>query len=117
MAKYTYYCTTCNKEEHKIVTDRHRTIQCSCGTTMSRMMPRLSPSTTEEIVNTHTNQAHIKDQGTIVKARRDEYYWSVEVPRLVNSGVYSIDTMLENGWITLGDDKQIVINTKPPHRR
>ena len=117
MAKYTYYCNMCDKEEERIVTDRDRLITCSCGIQMIKMMPRLSPATTTEVVNSHTKQEHIKDQDIMVKARRDEYYWKVEVPRLVASGTYSVETMLENGWITIDDSKQIVIQTKPPHKR
>jgi len=36
------------------------------------------------------------------------------VPRLVNSGTYGLDTMLENEWIWVDDNDKIHIYDKPP---
>jgi len=49
--------------------------------------------------------------------RSDNYFWSVEVPRLVNTGTYSIETMIENDWISVDDKGNIQINTRPPKKR
>ena len=85
---------------------------------MDRQLPIINgnPDITE-IVNNITGQTQKKDQSIMVKDRHDKYYWSIEVPRMVNSGVYGLDTMLQNGWVWFDDNKQMHIHTKPPNER
>jgi hypothetical protein len=85
---------------------------------MARNHPTLNgPSNVTEVVDKYTGIKQRTDQSLDIKQRKDEYYWTVEVPRLVNSGTYSVETMLENGWIIIDDNHQIKIQNKPPHKR
>ena len=85
---------------------------------MNRQMPNLAGSSdVSETVDKYTNIQHKNDHGKIMKARKQEYYWTVEVPRMVATGTYTMETMLENGWIYFDDKKEMHIQDKPPHRR
>ena len=89
-----------------------------CVIPATRQLPILNgPSSVTEVINKYTGTTWRPNQKEEVKQRRDEYYWSVEVPRLVNSGTYSMETMLENQWIWLDDNGQIHTHTKPPNLR
>jgi hypothetical protein len=80
-------------------------------------MPSLNgKSTVTEVVDKYLGQTHIEDQRKILEDRKQDYYWAVEVPRFVNSGTYSLETMLENGWVYLNDKNEMIIRTKPPHK-
>lgn len=119
MAKYRYICPRCNNTVQRIATLSSPAIACKvCNTNMDRQFPTLNgPSSVTEVINKYTGTTWRPNQKEEVKQRRDEYYWSVEVPRFVNSGVYSMETMLENGWIWLDDNGQIHTHTKPPNTR
>jgi hypothetical protein len=120
MPKYTFKCPDGHTTQLMISSDI-KTFPCTenlCFETMTRQLPVLNgPSNVTEIINKTTGVAWRPDQKEEVKQRREEYYWTVEVPRLVASGTYALDTMLENGWIWVDDNKQIHVNTKPPAQR
>src|SRR5690606_3461972 len=110
MPKYKFVCDFCGKEIYKFVKASRSEIACtsSCEGTMKRALPTLNgPTDVTEVVDKYTGTTWKQDQKDILKERRDEYYWTVEVPRLVNSGIYSIETMLENGWVYFDDKKQM----------
>jgi copper chaperone CopZ len=91
-------------------------IKCDkCGNEMNRELPNIT-STTEvrEVVDPYTNTTWIKDQQDLLKKRKEDYYWEVEVPRFVEK--YSIETCLEQGWLVYNDKGELVIN-KPPSKR
>ena len=119
MPLYTYKCESCGwlkqKREKFIV----KSVVClDCGDTATRQVPKLSGhSESQEIVNKTTGVTVSNNQKRDLRVRSDKYYWEVEVPRLVNSNVYTVETMLENGWITLLEDGSIEINNKPPQTR
>ena len=119
MPKYTFKCNNCNNQIDKYVSSKTRTSLCSeCGSNMSRKLPTLSgKSEVKETVDSYTGIVHQEDQRELIEKRSDEFYWSVEVPRLVNSGTYTVETMLELGWIYIDDKDQVQINNTPPHRR
>ena len=119
MPKYRFVCVTCNTEVVKTTSLETKSITCeTCSDTMNRAMPKLNgPSDKTEVVNKYMGKISKSDQKEIVKSRKDEYYWTIEVPRLVSSGVYSLETMLDNGWVYFNDKEQMIINDKPPHRR
>ena len=117
MPKYTFTCNKCNKTQQKIVGSNVLEITCSCGCNMSRNMPNIAKSTTLDVFDKDTGKKTIENQKEILRERKEKYFYEVEVPRLVSSGVYSIQTMLENGWVSIDDNGQIVINTKPPSKR
>ena len=79
-------------------------------------MPRLRGLKNTEVVNKHTNEKHIVDQDDIVTERKADYYWSVEVPKMVASGTYELDTMLENDWVYYNEKGELVTRTKPPQK-
>lgn len=118
MPKYTFKCS--NGHSSQRFTSRNvKEVDCKdCDQKMKQQLPTLSGQVdVTETIDDYTGIVHRADQREIVEQRRDEYYWTVEVPRMVNSGTYSVETMLEMGWIYIDDKDQVQINTKPPHRR
>lgn len=88
-----------------------------CSERAERRLPILSDKTdTKEKVDSFTGMQRAPDQREMVEDRNKEHYWSVEVPRLVSSGTYSLESMLEYGWVYYDDDGQIVIRDHPPNR-
>ena len=118
MPKYTFECQ-CGHVIQKYVNRSTSEIEClECGKQMPRRLPTLSgPADVNETIDSYTNTVHKQDHKEQVQKRRDEYYWKVEVPRLVNSGTYSVETMIEMGWIYLDEKGDIRTHTKPPHKR
>ncbi len=105
MPKYTFVCPVCNHSEQNYVPRKVSEVACEAcysqgrkDVWMKRKMPTLAgrPDTTE-VVDEYTGTVWKEDQQELIKQRKDEYYWSIEVPRLVNSGTYSIETMVEMG--------------------
>ena len=119
MPKYRFTCSVCENQQSAIVSAKINNIVCAlCNNSMHRNMPILNgPSTTSEVVDKYTGITQIDDQPLIIKDRKEDYYWSVEVPRMVNSGTYSLETMLENSWIYVDDSGKIHVNTKPLKKR
>ena len=118
MPIYTYKCETCGKSTKKMANVTVENITCECGQLSMRQIPKLSGKPeSKEIVNKYTGASRMQDHDEQIIARSDKYYWEVEVPRFVQSNKYSIETMLENEWITLSDDGKVIINNKPPHER
>lgn len=120
MPKYTFKCVLGHSIQ-RVVPSSIEGFPCThgpCSAVMSRQLPTLNgPSTVTEVVNKYTGVEQRRDQKEQVEERKAEYFWTVEVPRFVASGVYSIETMLENGWIWVDDNMQVRVHTKPPHRR
>ena len=115
MPKYNFTCTKCSTKTHKYVPISVETIICSCGEVMSRDLPNTnSPTEVRELVDPYTNITWGKDHEAVMKKRKDDHYWEVEVPRLVQT--YSIETCLEQGWLIYNDKGELVIN-KPPSKR
>ena len=121
MAKYTFKCDICQRSVQVFTPSCTLDIPCrfdKCDGKMERQLPTLNgPSDTTEIMDKRTGKAARPDLKEVVQSRRDEYFWTVEIPRLVNSGKYGLQTMLENGWIWVDDNDKIHIHNKPPHRR
>ena len=117
MAKYTFRCEKCNKTQQLHVGFSVSTFECDCGSTMNRQMPTISKSTVYETADKQSNRKWLEDHEQILKSRKEKYFWSVEVPRMVASGVYTVETMVENGWISLDDNNKIIVNTKPVSQR
>ena len=115
MAKYTFTCPACNKVEQKFA-NPSATVTCECGHEMSKQMPKLAGLKTTEVVDKYTNQKHVADQKQVLAERKLDYYWEKLVPEMVNSGTYSLDTMLEKGWVYYDEKKNLVTRTKPPQK-
>jgi hypothetical protein len=90
-------------------------VPCVCGEQMDRELPNTnSPTEVRELVDPFTNVTWGKDHEAVMKQRKEDYFWEVEVPRLVEK--YSTETCLENGWLIYNDKGELIIN-KPPKKR
>ena len=118
MPKYTFKCPDCNHKEQHFV-DANFEIWCEkCGALTNRLLPTLNgPVEVNETVDQFMGKKHRQGQKEMIKERNEEFFWSVEVPKLANDPKYSLETKLENGWVWVDDKGQINIHTKPPHKR
>lgn len=116
MPKFTFICK-CGNTTQKFVSTSQHTLKCDkCDLYMTREMPKLSgPAEVRETVDKHTNTKWKKDQKEMIDERKEEYFWTVEVPRLVQT--YSLETCLEQGWCYIDDNGKVQLHTKPPHKR
>lgn len=116
MPKYLFTCDKCNKTTHKYVPVSVEEQACDiCSSVMKREMPRIdSPSEVREVIDPYTNKTWVQDQAEVLKQRKDQHFWDVEVPRLVET--MSIETCLENGWLTYNEKGELVIGKAPSKR-
>lgn len=116
MPKYNFTCAKCETTSHKYVSVTTETLPCSvCGGTMIRQFPNTNSQTeVREVVDPYTNITWGKDHEAVMKKRKEDHYWEVEVPRLVRT--MSVETCLEQGWLIYNDKGELVIN-KPPSKR
>lgn len=99
----------------KFVHKSTETYKCdTCRGSCQRQFPNTTASEVKETVDAYRNVSWSDNQQQLIKARREDYYWNVEVPRLVEK--YSLETCLEQGWLIYNDNKELVIN-KPPSKR
>jgi len=109
MAKYIFECDSCKLKQHRYVLSTIETLPCKCGKTMTRLLPILGGTTdVREVVDQYTNRVVNKDQDKLVKDRRDDHYWNVIVPRLIET--HSVLTSLEQKWLRYNDKGELVIN-------
>jgi hypothetical protein len=78
-----------------------------------RLLPNIGAAKSTETVDKLFNKKHISDQKNAIKERKLDYYWEVEVPNMVNSGVYSIETMLEQNWVFYNEKGDLITRNKP----
>lgn len=117
MPKYTYICDFCDIEMQRFASVDDKTITCpKCHEDMSRQMPKLKAPKVTETIDKYSNKKHIEDQGAVLKERKLDYYWSVEVPKMVDSGIYELETMLEQDWVYYNEKNELVTRTKPPQK-
>lgn len=116
MPKFYFYCKSCDMKIHKYVSTSIIETECpTCKGRMERQLPNTNLSTeVREIVDPYTNKTWGKDHQAVMKQRKDDHFWEVEVPRLVQT--YSTQTCLEEGWLVYNDKGELVIN-KPPSKR
>ena len=115
MPKYTFTCK-CGLSKQIYVSSLVKKHDCECGSNMNRELPTLGGIKTTETIDKFTNRKHVTNQKEILYARKQDYYWAVEVPKLVESGVYGLDTMIEKGWVYYDEKHNLVTRTKPPQR-
>jgi hypothetical protein len=115
MAKYNFSCK-CGHKTQRYLPASVELLQCpACLEMMTRDLPMINSQTqVKEIVDPYTNKRLNKDHDELIRERRDEHYWTVEVPRLVEK--YSVETCIEQGWLVYNDKGELVIN-KPPSKR
>ena len=117
MAKYTFKCDKCGSLEKKFTDVSTKQIECHvCKNQMNRQMPILKGLKTTETVDKYTNAKHVDGHKEMVSERKSDYYWAVEVPKLVDSGIYELGTMLQQGWVYYDDKHNLVTRTKPPQK-
>lgn len=116
MPKYVFKCPNCSGQTHKYVASTVEHVDCTtCGSQMNRQLPNIEGQTeVREVVDPYTNVTWGKDHEAVMKKRKEDHYWEVEVPRLVQT--YSTETCLEQGWLIYNDKGELVIN-KPPSKR
>jgi len=125
MPKYTFSCPMCSTSLQQNVSRDTSEIACvNCqkqdlaNVKMKRQMPKLGGQPqVNEVVDKYVNRVWQDGQQESIKVRRDKYYWSVEVPRMVNSGTYSVETMFENNWVYFNEKEELCVHNKPPHER
>ena len=111
MPKYTFICEGCSHSKQIYASSTIIESECTCGFKMRRQLPKLRGLKTTETVDKFTNQQHITDHKEILHTRKEDYYWSVEVPKMVNSGTYALDTMLEKQWVYYNEKGDLVTQT------
>ena len=115
MPKYKFICIECGLQQTKISSIDVLQINCAdCGGQSDRQLPTILGQQVNEVVNDYTGTNVNQNQKELLAKRRDDYYWEVEVPRLVEK--YSVETCLENNWLIYNDKGELVIN-KPPSKR
>jgi hypothetical protein len=78
-------------------------------------MPNIQAETeVREVVDSYTNRKWGKDHELVMKKRKDDHFWEVEVPRLVQT--YSTQTCLEEGWLVYNDKGELVVPKAPSKR-
>ena len=81
---------------------------------MLRMLPSSGTQKVTEVIDQFVGVKRDVDQREALKERRDDYFWEVQVPRLVQE--YSVETCIQEGWLVYNDKGELVIN-KPPSKR
>lgn len=116
MPKYSFVCSSCKLDRQYSVSVRTKTMTCPiCAGTMDRQLPRVGKAQVEETVNQLTNTVWKQDHKSIVKERKEDYYWRYLVPKLVEE--HSLETSLQNGWCYYDEQGNLQIHTKPPGKR
>lgn len=115
MPKYTFTCA-CGHSKQQLASISTKEITCDvCSASMTRSLPKLSgKANVTEVVDSHTGVKWGDDHIKEMEDRKRTHFWEVEVPRMVNSGVYAIETMLENRWVYFDDHGKLITRTRPP---
>lgn len=116
MAKYTFACEKCGTTKQMYTSSSTKQCQCDCGGDMSRQMPKIRGIQTNELIDKYSNKSLPADHKEVLAERKEDYYWSVEVPKMVNSGTYGLDTMLERNWVYYDEKHNLITRTKPPQK-
>lgn len=116
MPKYTFICPKCNTQSQKYVPSNIEEIICdNCKAVAQRQLPIIGGAVeVKELIDPYTNVSWDQNQKELINERREEYYWTVEIPRLVEK--YSLETCLENKWLVYNEKGDLVVN-KPPSKR
>ena len=115
MPKFRFQCSTCNLEVERFASPKTETSKCpTCDGPMSRLFPGSGSQTVREVVDQYTNTRTAPDEKSQNKSRKTEYFWEVEVPRLIQT--YSLETCLQEGWLVYNDKNELVIGKSPSKR-
>ncbi len=115
MPKYKFYCETCKIEVERYTSPKLERTECDmCMSPMERKLPGSGSQVVREVVDDFTNVRNTPDEKAQNKARKTEYFWEVEVPRLIQT--YSLETCLQEGWLTYNDKGELIVNKSPSKR-
>ena len=114
MPKYVFKCESCGKEKTVITSPDNTKMDCGCGSSLIRQMPNLAGKKVNETIDSYNNVKRDQDHSDLMKQRKEENYWTVEVPRLVQK--YSVETCLEQGWLVKNEKGELVIGKAPSKR-
>lgn len=116
MAKYRFQCEGCQVIVERYTASTVETQPCKeCGGLAKRLFPNIGMKKVTETVDSFLNIRHEDDQKKLLEDRRTEHFWSVEVPRFVESGTYCVETMLAEGWVFYNERGELVIG-KPKRK-
>ncbi len=115
MAKYAFNCK-CGRSK-SLYTSFDAKLKCECGRDVSASLPTIGNPTVTEKVDKASNTHWMKDQKEVLLERSEAYFWSVEVPRFVESGIYSMETMMQKGWVYKDAKGNLQTRTKPPNHK
>ncbi len=116
MPKYTFRCESCSEEKQIYVSTSTKQCPCDCGGDMNRQIPQIGGIQVNELMDKYTNKSLITGHKEIIQERKLDHYWAVEVPNMVNSGTYALDTMLEREWVFYDEKGDLITRTKPPQK-
>lgn len=114
MPKYTFYCENCGKSKQMFTPSSTNEVECECHSKMTRQLPKIGVQRVTEVVDTYTGVTRDQDHNDLIKQRRDDHYWDVEVERLILT--CSVETCIENGWLVYNEKGELV-KGKAPHKR
>lgn len=115
MPKFRFLCESCKLEVEQFASPKKELIECpTCKGPAKRQFPGSGSQVMREVIDSYTNIRTAPDEKAQNLARKTEYFWDVEVPRLIQT--YSLQTCLEEGWLVYNDKQELVIN-KPPSKR
>lgn len=114
MPKYTFHCDVCGKSKQIFTSVSTKETSCDCGSDMLRQMPNIAVQRVTEVMDSYTNTTRDQDHNNLMKTRRDDHYWDVEVERLIHT--CSTETCIENGWLVYNEKGELV-KGKAPHKR
>lgn len=120
MPKYRFKCPVGHEREKYASVDTTEIVCHECHSNgsenqpMFRQLPSAGSQAVSEIIDDFTGVKRDQNHNEDVKARREQHYWEVEVPRLIQT--YSTQTCLEEGWLVYNEKGELVIN-KPPSKR
>jgi transcription elongation factor Elf1 len=115
MPKFTFKCQSCDKEENVYTSTDTNSRPCKCGSTMDRQIPKMAKPIVKERVDSYTNVNVSVDNKEEIQERKLDHYWEVLVPRLVQQ--YPVEHCIQEGWMGYDDRNQLIVYTKPPHKR
>lgn len=114
MPKFRFLCECSTEAEHFVSSKTQETDCARCGKKAKRQFPGAGSQQSREVVDSFTNTRQTPDAKLENLARKTEYFWEIEVPRLIQT--YSLETCLQEGWLVYNDKNELVIN-KPPSKR
>lgn len=110
MAKYRFQCEKCLIIFERYTSSSTEVLPCKeCGSSSKRLFPNIGSKQVTELVDPFLNIRHEEDQRKQLESRRIEHFWEKEVPRLIESGIYSTETMLAEGWVVYNEKNELVI--------